>query len=185
MPKAASLCTVNDLSPSGEPVAVRKTFSFKAPRARHKRDFKTMIRDYTEADTDALIDVWYKASALAHPFLSDAFLKSEADNIRSLYLPNTRTWVATNGGMLIGFIAVIESKPAEVGAIFLDPSYHEQGTGKAMMDVAVKAYGTVELDVFRDNSVGRRFYKRYGFREIGRGFHEPPGQATIRLSYSA
>ncbi len=53
------------------------------------------------------------------------------------------------------------------------------------MDRAVELRGTLELDVFAKNSVGRNFYASYGFKEIARSFHEDTGQETIRLKCKA
>lgn len=139
-----------------------------------------MIRKYEPRDDDAIIDVWYQACAVAHPFLEADFQKSEEHNIRTLYLPNTETWVADLDGQVVGFLSLIEN---EVGAIFLMPRHHGKGIGKAMMDKAVECRGALHLEVFKDNPIGRRFYARYGFVEGDERIHEPTGFPVIRLTY--
>ena len=52
-----------------------------------------MIRKYEEKDIDELLDAWYSASQVAHPFLSEHFLDQERKNIRELHIPNVETWV--------------------------------------------------------------------------------------------
>lgn len=141
-----------------------------------------MIRKYKDTDTESVVDIWHKASAVAHPFLTTDFLHSEADNIRSLYLPNTETWVAEKNGNIVGFISLMGN---EVGALFVDPVFHGQKIGKLLMDITTQQHSTLVLDVFEKNSMGRRFYKRYGYREISEYVHEPTGQQVIRLSYTS
>jgi putative acetyltransferase len=139
-----------------------------------------MIRDYQPADFDQLIDAWLKASKLAHPFLSQEFLDKEILNIRDVYVPNTETFVYEHEGKVIGFTALAGH---EVGAIFLDPAFHGRQFGKALMDHAVGLKGHLELDVFKANQVGQKFYFRYGFKAVHEHMHEETGNMLIRLSY--
>lgn len=54
------------------------------------RDFKGMSEN---EDTNTLISIWEKSNALAHPFLSEAFITQVAKNMCNIYLPNAETWV--------------------------------------------------------------------------------------------
>ncbi|WP_373008833.1 hypothetical protein [Hyphomonas sp.] len=44
-----------------------------------------MIRPYTDQDTDAVVSIWRATSEVAHPFLSEAFLAAETENVRNVY----------------------------------------------------------------------------------------------------
>jgi putative acetyltransferase len=92
-----------------------------------------MIRLYRDDDLDRLIEVWYQASLLAHPFLSERFLNRERELIAGVYLPVAETYVYEKDGVLVGFIALMGD---EVGAIFVDPALHGRGIGRALMDYA-------------------------------------------------
>ena len=140
-----------------------------------------MIRPYTDRDADVMVDIWRKASEYAHPFLSCDFLDAEAGNVRNVYPNYAEIWMKEIDTIPVGFIALIGS---EVGAIFLDPAHHGKGLGREMMDFAVAQRGALTLDVFKANSVGRAFYKRYGFRQVGAYFHESSGQDTLKLSFT-
>jgi putative acetyltransferase len=140
-----------------------------------------MIRDYQPADFDQLINAWLKASKLAHPFLSDGFLKKEIDNIRDIYIPNTETIVYEHGGTVIGFLSLMRD---EVGAIFLDPHYHGQKIGKALMDHAAGIRQRLELDVFKENHIGQKFYFRYGFKVSHEHMHEETGNMLLRVVFN-
>jgi len=137
-----------------------------------------MIRKFQPEDTDAVVSVWWAASRLAHPFLPNAFMAQEADNVRNIYLPNAETWVVEQGGTPVGFIALIGD---EIGGLFLDPSCHGAGLGRALVDHAVGLKGRLRVEVFENNHIGRRFYERYGFVENAAYRHDASGEMTLKL----
>jgi len=139
------------------------------------------IRPYQNIDLNDLLAVWERATKLAHPFLTAPFLEQERHNIPNIYLPIADTWVAVDKSNVIGFIALIGN---EVGAIFVDPGYHGHGAGKALMDKAQSLHSTLELDVFKENQIGRRFYDRYGFKLQSEKTHEDTGNKILRLLYN-
>ena len=139
-----------------------------------------VIRKYVESDLDGVLSSWESASKIAHPFLKEDFLETERYNIPNVYLPNTDTWVAEVNGKVVGFIALMGN---EVGAIFLDPEFQGIGIGKCLMDKAQEIHGTLEVEVFTANSIGRKFYDRYGFEFLAESMHEPTNQNVLRLKY--
>ncbi|QDU07704.1 GNAT family N-acetyltransferase [Gimesia aquarii] len=143
---------------------------------------ESIIREYRAEDLNDLLSAWESASRLAHPFLTDEFLEQERDNIPNLYLPNAETWVIEQGGQVIGFIALLGN---EVGAIFVQPEFHGTGAGKALMDKAQELRGDLEVEVFKENTIGQEFYARYGFQPLKESVHEPTGNQIIRLKFTA
>ncbi len=140
-----------------------------------------MIREYRDNDCGAVIEVWYAASQVATPFLSEEFLADERANIRDAHLPNAETWIFEAEDTVVGFIALIGD---EVGAIFVHPERQGQGIGRALMDHAAGLRDTLYLDVFKQNAVGRRFYDRYGFRLDRENVNEQTGFSQMRLVYT-
>ena len=138
-----------------------------------------MIREYKTEDTDALIAVWEKANALAHPFLPADFVAQVAKDMRNIYLPNAETWVLEEADLTKGFISLIGN---EIGGLFLDPMYIGSGYGRAMVDFAVVLKGPLRVEVFKDNPVGRPFYERYGFVFEEEYMHEPSGSLTYKMA---
>jgi len=137
-----------------------------------------MIREYEDKDLAELLDAWHSASMVAHPFFSEEFIRQERENIASIHLPKAETWVYELDGIVVGFIALIEN---EVGAIFLDPKYHGKGIGRALMDHARSIREILELDVAKDNKIGRNFYKKCGFIEQYEHMHKEAGFMQLRL----
>lgn len=142
----------------------------------------TVIRQFQTADIAAIMDVWENANRLAHPFLAENFVDQVRSDIPNVYLPNADTWVAQTDGRVIGFIALIGN---EIGAIFLQPAFHGMAIGKMLMDKARTLHGELELDVFKNNHIGRKFYTRYGFEEVAEQRHEATGLPLLRLKYTA
>lgn len=137
-----------------------------------------MIREYQARDLNDLLEVWYRASLIAHPFLDESFLSQERNNIAAVYMPMAETWVYVSEGHVVGFIALIGD---EVGALFVDPAVQGQGIGRALMDYASALRPALELDVFEANRIGRRFYDRYGFELVRAHVHEQTGHPMLRL----
>lgn len=139
-----------------------------------------MIRKYEDRDLSELLEVWYQASLLAHPFLDEAFLSQERKKIATLHIPAAETWVFVSEGHLVGFISLFDN---EVGAIFVAPAAQGRGIGRALMDHARSMHAELELEVFKANHIGRRFYDRYGFVYMSEGVHEETGQPVLRLRF--
>lgn len=141
---------------------------------------KKMIREYQDTDLEALLDVWYQSSSIAHPFLDADFMEQEKKNIRDLYIPNTKTWVYTEVNELVGFIAMMGN---EVGAIFVKPEKQGQGIGKKLMDFVSQFHQQLEVEVFKDNKIGRAFYDKYGFKTIKEHIHEQTNYELLRMKF--
>lgn len=137
-----------------------------------------MIRQYRTEDTDALVLIWQNANALAHSFLAEDFVAQVSQDMRNVYLPNAEIWVLEENETSLGFIALIGN---EIGGLFLEPSFHGRGFGKALTDHAVALHGPLRVEVFEKNAVGRHFYDRYGFVETERYVHEQSGEVTIKM----
>ena len=138
------------------------------------------IRHYVDSDLEELLSAWESASRLAHPFLTESFMEKVKHDIPNVYIPNADTWVLVENQRVVGFIALIGN---EVGAIFVDPNHHDKGYGKALMDKAQSLHDELELDVFKENSIGRQFYDRYGFILQSERLDEDSGQQVLRLLY--
>jgi len=142
---------------------------------------KPQIRKYNLTDLFELLSVWEKASEIAHPFLSAEFLNKERENIPNIYIPSADTWVAEYEGRLVGFLSLIDN---EVGGLFTDPEFHGRGVGFALMNKASALHNTLEVEVFKDNTLGLGFYVRYGFKQLFEYTHNETGRTMIRLKYN-
>ena len=94
----------------------------------------------------------------------------------------TETWVWDTGEEVAGFISLLGS---DIGALFVDPTRHGQGIGRALVRQAQALRGSLAVEVFERNALGRAFYERLGFRHLNFKVHEQTGYTLLRLSLSA
>lgn len=139
-----------------------------------------MIRKYKDEDTEAIISVWRRASAIAHPFLSDSFIDQGEQDIRNIYLKFAETWVTVIDDQVVGFIAMAEN---EIGGLFLSPDMQGQGLGRDMVDLVRAIRPSLTVEVFEKNTIGRRFYAAYGFQGTETYLHEASGEMVLKLDY--
>jgi len=139
-----------------------------------------MIRKYNSTDTNRLIEIWYTASTLAHPFLADDFVAKTKKDMRELYLPNSETWVYEKEGEVIGFISMLGN---EIGGLFVFPHHHSQGIGTQLVNYVKELHETLEVEVFENNAIGRPFYDKYGFTLMASHVHQPTQQQVLRMKF--
>ena len=80
-----------------------------------------MIRPYAATNLTDVLDIWYRASLVAHPFLSEQFLDDESQQIAEQWLPAAETLVYEIGGKAVGFQSLVGT---EVGGLFVAPEHH-------------------------------------------------------------
>ncbi|HPQ67934.1 MAG TPA: GNAT family N-acetyltransferase [bacterium] len=119
-----------------------------------------MIRDYRDEDLGRVMDIWLAASRVGHPFLSEEQLAKDRQEIIEHAIPEARQWLYENEGEIVGFIALIGE---HIGGLFVDPAYHRQGIGRALVNHARGMYERLTVNVFRDNRNGIAFYEGVGF----------------------
>ncbi len=138
------------------------------------------IRLYQPADQSELLGVWERSARVAHHFLPPEHFEQERRAIVSQYLPVAEVWVYEYKRQVVGFIALLGQT---VGGFFVDPTMQGRGLGRALMDYAVQLKGGLAVAVFAQNTIGRHFYNRYGFIEMGVTQHTETGMTLLHLHY--
>ena len=137
-----------------------------------------MIRKHTPDDAATILDIWYQASKLAHPFLDDAFAEQVKTAMRDMYIPNSETWVYEENNTVLGFISMMGN---EIGGLFVLPNNQGKGIGTQLVNFIKPSHESLEVEVFDKNSIGRAFYDKYGFKQIHNYFHKESNQDVLRL----
>ena len=131
------------------------------------------IRPSRPQDLPALFRIWENAVRATHSFLTEEDVDFYARQVRDQYLPFHAFWVATVNGEPQGFMGMTGAK---IDALFVDPSCHGRGVGRALVDHAAALAGDLSVDVNEQNAGARAFYERLGFRRIGRSALDEAGQ---------
>jgi len=138
----------------------------------------SIIRKMTTEDIPAVQDIAKKTwnhtyegiipSRVQENFLQAAY----SDERMEQRLNTTLLLVAEEKDKVVGFAnysAVNEEGEAELGAIYIYPSYQGTGIGTALLTEGVKELAGVKkiyIDVEKDNTVGKRFYEAKGFQVV-------------------
>lgn len=138
----------------------------------------TVIRRYTPSDIDDVLDVWEAASRLAHPWMDEAFLAAERVNIRDTHMTVAESWVWEEQGTVRAFIALLGD---EIGGLFVHPSHHRRGIGRALVQVAWRGRSALEVEVFEANHGGRAFYRDSGFNVVEERRDPATGHRVLRM----
>ncbi len=83
-------------------------------------------------------------------------------------------WVAqADDGGIAGFIG---TSGAQVEMLFVDPGWFGQRIGTALLDHVRARHARLTVDVNEQNPGAHAFYRRYGFREVGRSPTDSAGR---------
>lgn len=124
------------------------------------------IRRSRAEEQPRLFEIWRDAVQATHLFLSDEDFLFYAGLVRDEMLPTGEFWVATDEtDRPVGFLQLVGTK---VEALFVDPSLHRTGIGRALIEHARELSPTLQLDVSEQSLEGLAFYRSLGFRQMGR-----------------
>ena len=140
---------------------------------------KLGIRLATGADHEALSLLWRRSVEATHQFLPPAEVERLFEDVRRLYLPGVESlWVAelsespSAGARPVGFMGC---NGPQVEMLFVDPACFRCGIGAALLAHAKAAHKRLTLDVNEQNPQALAFYKRQGFRIVGRSAQDGQG----------
>lgn len=139
-----------------------------------------MIRKHTENDLEAIMNIWHEASTLAHPFLDATFVEKVNHDMRTMYIPNSETWVYEEDNTIVGFISMIGN---EIGGLFVLPNHHSKGIGTQLVNFIKGFHEELEVEVFEKNVIGSAFYDKYGFKLMNKFTHSQSNNEVMRLKF--
>lgn len=132
----------------------------------------------TEADTEAVAGVWYRAGVEAYPYLPGwrAMTPELALTVfRGQIAAHCQVFVAEQGETIAGYLAL---KGSYVDRLYVDPVRQRAGIGRALLEHARRlSPAGLELHTHQQNQAARRFYEGLGFIAVRFGVSPPPESA--------
>ncbi|NER79286.1 MAG: N-acetyltransferase [Leptolyngbya sp. SIO1D8] len=138
-----------------------------------------MIRKYNESDTELVLKIWLSASIRAHNFVKPEFWESQVENMRSIYIPASETYVYEKNSKVVGFYSLYENNLA---AIFVVPEMQGQGIGKQLLAHAKSQRSSLTLSVYQENEASYQFYLSQGFKVVSEQIDEHTGYPEYTMS---
>ena len=110
-----------------------------------------MIRPLEPEDTDTVLEIWLRSSVAAHDFVPRSYWEGKLDEMRTRYLPDSRTFVYQDESAesVCGFVSLVENY---VAALFVHPDRQGQGIGRRLLQWAAAQYPTLELSVYAETN---------------------------------
>ena len=124
-------------------------------------------------DIESIMSIWFSSTVVAHPFIPLDYWEKNYNIVKDIYLPNAKTSVFEEDGMIKGFISIIDD--SFIGALFVDNTYQGQGIGQALINTAINQYKLLSLAVYKDNVNSIRFYEKQGFKIMCEQLNEDSG----------
>lgn len=147
----------------------------------HLNEPSGVIRRYAEHDLPQVLDIWEAAAREVYTFFPGEFWQAERCRVATLYLPASETWVCEADMRLVGFVSLLGN---EVGGLFVQPKFQRRGVGRALLEIVQQLRPMLEVDVFTENPLAIKFYKRHGFFEICEYLHPEFQRELFRLRWA-
>ena len=105
-------------------------------------------------------NIWLEGSIESHDFIAESYWKSKVEDMKTQYLPNSKTYVLEEDGIIKGFISLVNETLA---ALFVASKYQGKGIGNELLLHAKQLSRNLKLNVYTENSRAVTFYARRGF----------------------
>ncbi|MFM9329780.1 GNAT family N-acetyltransferase [Paenibacillus mesotrionivorans] len=114
---------------------------------------------------EALGEVWRCSVEATHTFLSGEDIDGLAPLVKDALGEIPVLVGAEINGIPAGFMGIADGK---IEMLFLSPDYAGQGTGRRLVEEALRTYGVRYVDVNEQNPNARGFYEHMGFEVVER-----------------
>ena len=140
-----------------------------------------MIRKFQKADGGQVMKIWPNGNVDAHPFIPEAYWKSNYSAVEEQIL-QADVFVCEANGEIQGFIGIVKGY---IAGIFVDRKYRSLGIGKQLLDYAKQKYSSLSLDVYQKNGRAAAFYIREGFAIISEDSDKTVEEAEYNMVWQA
>lgn len=124
------------------------------------------IRPAAAVDRPRLLALWERAARATHQFLGERDISALRPSVAEELASERYEWwvVELEPREIVAFLAFAFDS---IEGLFVDPAYHRQGIGTALVAHAEsRSRGALAVDVNADNHGALAFYRRLGFVEV-------------------
>lgn len=140
-------------------------------------------RRVTESETAAAADIHRHAGALIPGYDTELHTIEETRVFyRDTVFRAGPVWGAFEDETLLGFVALL---PGWIDHLYVDPDRHGQGIGRALIALAKREQGDLQLWTFQANARARGIYEAAGFvaEEFTDGSRNEERQPDVRYRW--
>lgn len=129
-------------------------------------------------DLERGLEVWEASVRATHHFLQPGDVELFRPYVRKALLEGPENGLELaclrdREGSMVGFLGVAEGK---VEMLFIDPAWRGRGLGRRLLEHALDELGATTVDVNEQNEQAVGFYRRMGFRVVGRSERDGLGK---------
>ena len=124
-----------------------------------------MIVPATEKDYPTIIELWELSVRATHDFLPEDYLQEIKQLLPGIF-PHVQiyTW-RDEDGAIQGFAGVSGEK---MEMLFIHPRSMGKGLGRLLAEYCIHTFKADKADVNEHNAQAVKFYKKIGYRQVGR-----------------
>ncbi|HEB1790134.1 TPA: acetyltransferase [Escherichia albertii] len=140
------------------------------------------IRRSRHEEGEELVAIWCRSVDATHDFLSAEY-RAELEELVHSFLPEAPLWVAVNArDRQVGFMLL---NGQHMDALFVDPDARGCGVGRMLVEHALSMVSELTTNVNEQNTQAVRFYKKIGFKVMGRSEMDDLGKPypLLNLAY--
>ena len=126
-----------------------------------------------EEDFDEITALWERSVRATHHFLKEEDIQYFKPLVRKQYLGMVKLYCIRDDDRIKGFLGLSDDK---IEMLFIDPELRGKGIGGQLLNFAIQELGYSQVDVNEQNTEALAFYKRYGFKVVGRTEKDATGK---------
>ena len=141
-----------------------------------------MVRQYSNGDIDAVMQIWLDTNIQAHHFIPSDYWRTNCDMVREL-LSHAEIYVHEDecAKQIDGFIGLNDDY---IEGIFVKETMQSKGIGKQLLNHVKKVKPTLKLNVYQKNEKAIKFYLREKFNIRSENIDDNTGEKEFVMVWN-
>lgn len=141
-----------------------------------------MVRQYSNDDIDAVMQIWLDTNIRAHHFIPSDYWRTNCDMVREL-LSHAEIYVHEDecAKQIDGFIGLNDDY---IEGIFVKETMQSKGIGKQLLNHVKKVKPTLKLNVYQKNEKAIKFYLREKFNIRSENIDDNTGEKEFVMVWN-